>query len=256
MINSIIRTLLVIAGITAVSAVMTGRLAYAASPSLAVNRGVIELETGRADDISVRMAGEIASIIDDGATRRVVPVVGKGPLQNLIDLKYLRGIDLAIVQADALDYARQRNFLPGLDLLTYVAKLHNEEFHLLARPDIMAIGDLAGQTVNVDMKDSGTAVTASRLFDLLNIKANLVTDDQRVALENCARAKLRQSPSWQRSRRHYSKSSNRVTVCTCSAFRSPRRLPPLMRRPASPRPTTPTSSRRTVRPTRSQSEAC
>jgi uncharacterized protein len=75
----------------------------AADNAAVVNRGVVELETGPAADVSVRMAAEIASIIDDGATRRVVPVVGKGPLQNLIDLKYLRGIDLAIVQSDALE---------------------------------------------------------------------------------------------------------------------------------------------------------
>jgi len=72
---------------------------HAAAPlsdAVVVNRGVVELETGRSNDISVRMAEEIASLLDDGATRRVVPVVGKGPLRNLTDLKYLRGLDLAI----------------------------------------------------------------------------------------------------------------------------------------------------------------
>lgn len=164
--------------------VSTIRTADAASPSaIAVNRGVVELETGPAEDVSVRMAAEIASIIDDGATRRVVPVVGKGPLQNLIDLKYLRGIDVAIVQADALDYARQQNFVSGIDSLTYVVKLYNEEFHLLAGSDIKTIGDLAGKTVNVDVKGSGTAITASRLFNLLNIKPNFATDNEQLALQ-------------------------------------------------------------------------
>jgi uncharacterized protein len=171
-----------------VVAASASRPARAASQNaVVVNRGVVELETGPADDISVRMAGEIASIIDDAATRRVVPVVGKGPLQNLVDLKYLRGIDLAIVQSDALDYARDQNFVPGIDSLTYVAKLYNEEFHLLVRPDVKQISDLAGKIVNVDVKGSGTAVTATRLFDLLGIKATLATDNQAVAVQ-----KLRQ----------------------------------------------------------------
>ncbi|HTV89280.1 MAG TPA: TAXI family TRAP transporter solute-binding subunit [Stellaceae bacterium] len=184
---SIFRTIVragVVFGVTAAGA--TGGLAPALAASqnaIVVNRGVVELETGPADDISVRMAGEIASIIDDGATRRVVPVVGKGPLQNLIDLKYLRGIDLAIVQEDALDYAKQQNFLPGVESLTYIAKLYNEEFHLLARAGINSVNDLAGQTVNVDVKGSGTAVTASRLFDLLNIKVKYADDSQPVALD-------------------------------------------------------------------------
>lgn len=166
--------------------------AHAASQNaVVVNRGVVELETGRADDVSVRMAQEIAGVIDDGATRRVVAVLGKGPLQNLIDLKYLRGIDLAIVPSDVLAYAREHQLVPGLETsLTYIAKLYNEEFHLLARADIKRLGDLAGQTVNVDVKDSGTAITAPRLFGLLDIKPKFATDNQQVALQKLRRGEI------------------------------------------------------------------
>src|ERR1041385_1820770 len=83
--------------------------------SAVVNRGVVEVVTGRAGDGSVRMAEEIAAVIDDGATRRVMPVVGKGAIQNLTDLKYLRGIDLAIVPADTLEYAREQRLFPGIE---------------------------------------------------------------------------------------------------------------------------------------------
>src|SRR6195256_910568 len=70
----------------------------------AINRGVVELETSGAAGISVRIAEDLANLVDDGATRRVVPVVGKGSLQNLTDLKYLRGVDMAILQTDVLEY--------------------------------------------------------------------------------------------------------------------------------------------------------
>jgi TRAP-type uncharacterized transport system substrate-binding protein len=179
-----------VVGVAAACIAPGGQPAHAASQSVLVNRGVVELETEPADDISVRMAAEIAGIIDDGSTRRVVPVVGKGPLQNLVDLKYLRGIDLAIVQADALDYAKEQNFLPGIEAVTYVAKLYNEEFHLLARPDIKRVADLAGKTVNVDIKGSGTAITASRLFKLLDVNAKLATDTQQVALDKLRKGQI------------------------------------------------------------------
>src|SRR5258708_28640275 len=87
-------------------------LAKTAAPPPAetgVNRGVVELETARAAGISVRIAEDLANVIDDGATRRVLPVIGKGALQSLTDLKLLRGIDMAILQVDVLDYARQQN---------------------------------------------------------------------------------------------------------------------------------------------------
>jgi hypothetical protein len=48
-----------------------------------VNRGVVELETARAAGISVRIAEDLANVIDDGATRRVLPVIGKGPCRIL-----------------------------------------------------------------------------------------------------------------------------------------------------------------------------
>ena len=160
-------------------------LAKTAGPSseAGINRGVVEIETGRAAGISVRIAEDLANVIDDGTTRRVLPVVGKGGLQNLTDLKLLRGIDMAILQGDALDYALQQKLFPGIEYwATYIAKLYNEEFHLLARQDIKTIADLANQKVNVDQRGAGTAITAARLFDLLKMPISATNDDQEMAL--------------------------------------------------------------------------
>jgi uncharacterized protein len=152
--------------------------------SIVINRGVVELETGSSAGISVRIAEDLANVINDGATRRVVPVVGKGSLGNLTDLKLLRGIDIAVLQTDTLDYAREQQLFPGIEAsLTYIAKLYNEEFHLLARPEINTFADLANQKVNVDLRDSGTAITARRLFDLLKLPVTLTNDPPEVALE-------------------------------------------------------------------------
>src|ERR1700746_2469913 len=79
----------------------------AADPNDA-NKGVVELETAGSAGISVRMAEDLASVINDGATRRIVPVVGPGSLSNLSDLKRLRGIDLAMLQIDVLDYVKEQ----------------------------------------------------------------------------------------------------------------------------------------------------
>jgi len=160
-------------------------------PETGVNRGVVELETARAAGISVRIAEDLANVIDDGATRRVLPVVGKGALQNLTDLKLLRGIDMAILQVDVLDYARQQNLLPGLEYwATYITKLYNEEFHLLARQDIKTVSDLANQKVNVDLRGAGTAITAARLFDLLKIPVTTINDDQEGALDKLRKGEI------------------------------------------------------------------
>jgi len=178
-----------IAGITVLLALTVFAPALQAAqpsspPGVIVNRGVVELETLGSAGISVRIAEDLADIIDDGATRRVVPVVGRGSLQNVTDLKFLRGIDMAIVQIDALDYVKERGLFPGIEnSVSYVTKLYNEEFHLLVRRDIGSITDLANRRVNVGPSTGGTAMTAGRLFEVLKLPVTITADSPAVALE-------------------------------------------------------------------------
>jgi TRAP-type uncharacterized transport system substrate-binding protein len=177
--------------VLAAPAAVIARSAITAVDPNDVNKGVVELETAGSAGISVRMAEDLASVINDGATRRIVPVVGTGSLANLTDLKHLRGIDMAILQTDVLDYAREQRLFPGIEgSITYVAKLHNEEFHLLARREIQSVTDLANQKVNIDLRDSGTAITASRLFSILKLPVTMTNDRQEVALEKLRNGEL------------------------------------------------------------------
>ena len=167
------------------------KTAAASASEAGRNRGLVQIETARADGISVRIAEDMANIVDDGVTRRVLPVVGKGALQNLTDLKLLRGIDMAILQVDVLDYARQQNIVSGIEYwASYITKLYNEEFHLLARREIGSVANLANRRVNVDLRGAGTAITAARLFDLLKIPVTMVNDDQQVALAKMRRGEI------------------------------------------------------------------
>jgi uncharacterized protein len=149
-------------------------------------RGVVEVETDDTAGIAGQIAADLAALLDDGATRRVVPVLGDGALQNVVDLKVLHGIDAAIIEADTLDYVRQQKLISGIDALTYVARLYNEEFHLLARPDIKSVADLAGKKVNVGPQTGGTPVTARNFFSALGIAVTTTNDPTDVALAQLA----------------------------------------------------------------------
>ncbi len=145
-----------------------------------INRGVVELETGGSGGSSVRMAEDLAALVDDGSTRRVLPVVGRSALQNLTDLVALRGIDMAILQADAVEGAKTQRLDAGF---TYIAKLANEEFHILAGPNIKSVADLAHKRVAIGVRGSGTALTASRLFGMLRVPIEAVNERPEAALE-------------------------------------------------------------------------
>ena len=148
------------------------------------NAGTVGIISGGVEGTYVRIASDLAAVLDDGDKLRVLAVLGKGSIQNIGDVLHLRGIDIGIVQSDVLAYAKRERIYPNLDnRLRYITKLYNEELHVLARPDITRIEDLAGQKVNFDGQGSGTHMTASLIFDRLGITVEPTTDDQALALE-------------------------------------------------------------------------
>lgn len=146
------------------------------------NAGTVGVISGGVDGTYVRIAADLAAVLDSEELR-IVPVIGKGSIQNIRDIMLLRGIDIGIVQSDALAFARRNRLLPGLDhLIQYVTKLYDEEIHVLARADIASMEALSGQVVNVDGTGSGTAMTASLVFEAMGIRPRIAHDTQDVAL--------------------------------------------------------------------------
>jgi uncharacterized protein len=136
------------------------------------NENTVGVIAGMEGGTYTRTAADLTIL--DSDTLRVLPTLGKGSLQNLSDILYLKGIDIGFVQADALTYAEQHNLFPSLRHdIRYIAKLYDEEVHILARKDIHGVEDLNGQRVNVDVNGSGSAMTAEILLTALGIKAKI-----------------------------------------------------------------------------------
>lgn len=139
----------------------------------------------------LRIAADLANALN-GPDLRVVPIVGQGSVQNLDDLLNLRGVDAAIVQADALAYVRRERLLPpGADrAIQYVAKLYDEEVHVVAGHGVRTLDDLRGKTVNADLTRSGSALTARLLFDALGIPVTFNDEPQDVGIERLKRGEI------------------------------------------------------------------
>lgn len=149
-----------------------------------VNRGTVTVISGGINGTYIRIANDLAFVLDRGDDLRVLPIIGKGSVQNITDILYLRGIDIGIVQSDVLAYVRDAGIHPTIDRrVRYITKLYNEEFHLLGGAGIQSIEDLAGQKVNFGIAGSGTFMTASIVFDSLGIEVEPVSHDQGMALE-------------------------------------------------------------------------
>ena len=147
------------------------------------NKGVVGIIAGGVGGTYIRIAADMAAVLDN-PNLRVLTIAGQGSVQNIDDLLYLKGIDMAIVQSDVLEYLKRQNTYPNIDKkISYITKLYNEEFHLLAKADIDNLAGLTGKKVNFDVKGSGTAITASTLFDTLKIGVEPTYYDQATALE-------------------------------------------------------------------------
>jgi TRAP transporter TAXI family solute receptor len=154
------------------------------------NAGTIGVISGGADGTYIRIAADLANVLD-GDSLRILPIIGRGSLQNLQDIMFLRGVDVGIVQMDArggltpstLQAAAQQR-------LRYLARLYNEELHVLASRDITSLRELEGKKVNIDKPGSGTNLTARLIFEKLGIKPDFTTYDQATSYERLRSGEL------------------------------------------------------------------
>jgi TRAP transporter TAXI family solute receptor len=166
------------------SGVQVARAADIAAQRDLVNGGVVGVISGGVTGTYVRIAADLANALDDGYQLRVLPIIGKGSVRNIEDLLLLRGIDVAIVQSDVLDFYKRAELVPNIEgKIRYITKLYNEEVHVLARSEYGTIDDLAGKRVNFGTEGSGTFMTASIIFDDLGIDVGVQSDPEPIALE-------------------------------------------------------------------------
>jgi TRAP transporter TAXI family solute receptor len=146
------------------------------------NQGTVGIISGGVNGTYIRFTTDLSAVLD-AEDLRLLSVVGKGSVQNIIDLLYLKGIDVAIVQSDVLEFLNRQGTYGSIDRqIQYITKLYNEEVHVLTRREIATVADLNGKRINVDNQGSGTAMTASIVLPALGIDYEPSYHDQSSAL--------------------------------------------------------------------------
>jgi TRAP transporter TAXI family solute receptor len=103
--------------------------------------------------------------------------VGAGGTRNIRDVRFMKGFDLAITETSLLARLRQSGEIGPLDdKIVYLAKLFNEELHIVVRADsgLAGIADLKGRTVSLGEAGSGTQLIAHDVLDRLGIAVHEV----------------------------------------------------------------------------------
>ncbi|MDB5652301.1 MAG: C4-dicarboxylate transporter substrate-binding protein [Hyphomicrobiales bacterium] len=147
-----------------------------------INAGIVGLAGGQLEGAPIRLAAEIARSVDDGSRLHVLPIVTRGPTENIESLLYLRGVDLAIVNTDVLDQFTMR--VPQIkSRVAYILNMFPSEVHLLVRPGIERLEDLKGLNVNFNTQGTAAAYSGPLIFDRLGIEVNKTFIPHQSAME-------------------------------------------------------------------------
>jgi TRAP-type uncharacterized transport system substrate-binding protein len=146
-----------------------------------INEGTVTVITAPAGGATSVFGSDMARVLDDDATVRVLPVLGKGPVRNVIDVLYLKSIDMGIITTDVPEFYKLQFGIPDItSKLRYIAKLYHNEVHVIARTSIKSIFDLEGKRI-IAPADVGYHA-AKVIFSRLNIRPASIdnqTDDAR-----------------------------------------------------------------------------
>ncbi len=167
----------------------------------------------------VQIGADLESVLDDGENLRILSIVGRGSVQSVADILYLKGVDLGIVRSDTLDYLEKKGFANNIKgQFTYITKLYNEEVHVVASKSVHSLADLEGKKVSIDLPNGGTFVTAIAIFERLGIHPELAYASSNGSLTtNCRRGSLMPSSPFRGNPRRPRRKSR---IQTCTLFRS------------------------------------
>jgi TRAP-type uncharacterized transport system substrate-binding protein len=143
------------------------------------NANTVTIITAPAGGASAIFGSDIMRVLDDGDLR-VIPVLGKGPVRNAVDILYLKDIDMGLVASDVPEFYKLQYNVPDIAAqLRYIAKLYNNELHIIAPTSIKSIFDLEGKRISAqtDVGYYSAKVIFSRLG--LNAQFDYWTDDAR-----------------------------------------------------------------------------
>src|SRR5438552_14108099 len=133
-----------------------------------INGWTVGLAGGLLEGAPIRLATEISRVVNDGPSLHVLPIVTRGPTENVNDLLYLKGVDMAIISSDSLEEYKAQ--VPDIQKrLTYILNLFPSELHIFVRPEIRSLKDLAGKKVNFNTQGTAAAFSSPLIFSRMGL---------------------------------------------------------------------------------------
>src|SRR5436853_649362 len=154
-----------------------------------INEWTVGLAGGLLEGAPIRLATEISRVVNDGENLHVLPIVTRGPTENVNDLLYLKGVDMAIISSDSLEEYKSQ--LPDIQRPhTYLLNLFPSELHIFVRPEIRSLRDLAGKKVNFNTHGTAAAFSGPLIFSRMGLEVEKTFIPHPLALEQMKRGEM------------------------------------------------------------------
>ncbi len=154
-----------------------------------LNAWAIGLAGGLLEGAPIRFATDIARVVNDGGVMHVLPIVTRGPTENVNDLLYLKGVDAAIINSDSLEEYKSQ--VPQIQQrIKYIISLFPSELHVFVRPEIGSLQDLVGKKVNFNTQGTAAAYSGPLIFSRLGLQVDKMFIPHPVALEQMRRGEI------------------------------------------------------------------
>src|SRR6476660_636218 len=103
-----------------------------------INAWTIGLAGGLLEGAPIKFATEIARVVNDNSEMHILPIVTRGPTENVNDLLYLKGVDAAIINTDSVEEYKEQ--VPEIQQrITSIVNLFPSELHIFVRPEIKTL---------------------------------------------------------------------------------------------------------------------
>jgi TRAP-type uncharacterized transport system substrate-binding protein len=147
-----------------------------------INQWTIGLAGGLLEGAPIRLATEIARVVNDAENLHVLPIVTRGPTENVNDLLYMKGVDMAMISTDSLEEYKTQ--VPDIEQrITYILNLFPSELHIFVRPEIQSLRDLSGKKVNFNTQGTAAAFSGPLIFSRLGLNVEKMFIPHPVAIE-------------------------------------------------------------------------
>jgi hypothetical protein len=154
------------------------------SKAAQLNNWTVGVVGGFFEGTFIRLAVELAKALDDGEKLRVLPIVSYGGNENINDLLYLKGVDIAITYTDTLGLYKKSGQVRNIEQrINYISELLVGELYVFARPEIKTLKDLHGKKVSLGIKGGSATTTGPILFERVGIHPEIIYISNTIALE-------------------------------------------------------------------------